>query len=335
MVADVSFLTSKRDQLGRFARDRRVARIVRLGLSFGAFLILTYVVVRNWPILAPVLSHGRYGWLAVAVPIYLLAMSMAMLGWHSISRALDISRGVRGDSVSYALSTVAGRLPGGVWGLVARVYLYQSDEVAGRRVAAAWAIEQGLMLASALLSLAGWLIVTNPVHWGPIERAGLAVLLLALIGLSAVQSPLTRWASRALARTPFRGLAGSTRRRVVQWLGVYAVVWLFGGVLLFTILQVFGSLPLTTLPTVEIAWIGSRSIALLLTVLPTSLGVTEVSLALLLTPLVPAPIAVVAALCARLVTTLGEALVAGGAAAIGRIAQSGNRSGDVLGAARD
>ena len=335
MEAYATFLNTKRDQLSRLSRDRRVARFVRLGLSLGAFLVLTYVVVRNWPILAPVLRHGAYGWLAVALPIYFLAMAMAMVGWHSVSRALDISRGVWRDSVSYALSTVAGRLPGGIWGLVARVYLYKSDEVAGRRVAAAWAIEQGLMLASALTCLAGWLVVANPIHWGPIARVGLASLLFMVLGLSVVHTPLTRWASMSLARTPFRGLMGTNRRRIAQWLGIYAAVWLLGGVLLYTILQVFEVLPLTKLPTVEVAWIGSRTIALLLTVLPTSLGVTEVSLALLLTPVVPAPIAVVAAVCARLVTTLGEAMVAGGAAAMERIVQSGKQGDDVLGAAHD
>jgi len=321
------FLTTGRDQLNRLATDRRLVRGIRWGLSMAAFLVLGYVVVENWRMLAPLLNHGAYGWLAVALPVYLLAMAVAMVGWHSISRTLDVSRGALLDSTFYALSMVAGRLPGGIWGLVARVYLYKSDSVTSGRVVAAWAIEQGVMLASALLCLSSCLIMTNPIGWSSSGRALAVTFLLGVVGLCVKRPAVSSCLSIPLRKTPLRVLIDLERKSVFRWFAVYAAVWLLGGLLLFVLLQVFGPLPLTDLSQAEVAWIGSRGVALLLTVLPTSFGITEISLALLLTPVVPGPVAVAVAVCARLITTLGEALVAGGATIVGRINQHGTGIG--------
>ncbi len=298
--------------LVRFARAPRVARTGWLLLAGGGFGVVAALLWLNRATVAETVARGDYRWLVVVLLVYLAAMGSAILGWHRICRELAISRGVRRDATYYALSTIAGRLPGGIWGLAARVYLYRSATVGARLAAAAWVVEQVVTVVAGLAVLVIWLVLGTLLDGGSSLLPSVALAL--VVGGAAVIAARRAIAQRWREADPV-GAGGARRfpaaRRWLSWIAVYTLVWTLGGLMLFATLRAFVALPVRALPVVEVAWIGSRTIALVVAILPSGLGLTEATLAVMLTTIVAAPVAATVAILVRLLTTLGEALVAG------------------------
>jgi hypothetical protein len=290
---------------------KRIVRAVALVGSLGSFLLIVWLYR---PMIADTLAHGDYVWLGLAGPLYLAAMAFAIVGWHRICMFLGISRGMRNDASYYTLSTIAGRLPGGIWGLVARVHFYRSSTVDARVAAAAWVVEQALVLFVGIICVAAWFVIRG-VDQGDVQGLMIGVGVLGTISIVSIVLP---WARRMitgrlvsrLGRYRVAGLAMPSNRHMIAWTAVYSAVWCLGGLLLFVTLRVFSAISIEALPSIEIAWIGSRTLTLIITILPSGLGLTEAALALLLTSVVPLPVAATAAVLIRLVTTGGEFTVA-------------------------
>src|SRR5579859_4669198 len=308
--------TSRRVVLGlisywRTPAGNRTVRALALFGSLGSFLAIVWLYQ---PTITDTLARGDYVWLILACPLYLAAMAFAISGWHRICRFLGISRGLGNDSSFYTLSTIAGRLPGGIWGLVARVYFYRSSSVNTRAAAAAWVVEQTVLLIAGLTCIAGWVVI-RVVGQHDAQSLTIVVIVLGAIGCISFSLPrIRRLIASRLASQQVRDLLSGfvipSNREVIVWLTVYSAVWCLGGLLLFVTLRVFSAISIGVLPSIEIAWIGSRTLTLIITLLPSGLGLTEAALAVLLTSVVPLPVAATAAILARLVTMGGEFAVA-------------------------
>jgi hypothetical protein len=96
----------------------------------------------------------------------------------------------------------------------------------------------------------------------------------------------------------------------ITWLAYYILTWVVGAMVLFSLLNLLYPVPFSELITVIGIWslAGSISLAGALTI--SIIGVREISLTLLLTILVPAPIALLVAILIRVVWLLGEMLSA-------------------------
>jgi hypothetical protein len=307
-----SLLRWARPRSGALARTIRAPRFGRASKLIVALAVAAAVAGIAWVNRGVVLATIRQGdlrWLGVAFATYFVALLVAVVGWHRICHLGGISLGLRRDAASYALSNLAGRLPGGIWGLVARTYLYRTPKGSARG-ATAWVAEQVVVLISGLLGLLPWLPLVVERISRPVALAALALVVLTLF--AAAHGRVRRAMARRIARAGGdpSWLDARRARSVGPLLPTYVVVWYLGGGMLFLTVRAFVPLSIAQLPTVEVAWILSRLVALLLTVLPTSFGVTEVSLAVLLLPVAPAPVAAVVAVMARLLTTAGEALSA-------------------------
>jgi hypothetical protein len=294
---------------GRLVLSPWARRGLGVGVLLGSVVAALAFYRSSAGSLAATLSHADGRYLTLALPTYLVAMLLAMFGWHQLCRQAGMTGGLLLDATNYGVSTAAGRLPGGIWGLATRTYLYRVGQVRTEVAAAAWVLEQLIVLLAGLGLLVIWLVVASAISFG----GGLAVGLVAVIGALAgtgvalKQAPLPR---RLASLPPKRFSAGiawlPSPKRLVGWLAIYAGVWILGGIVLFETLRALGYGTLRELPAIEVAWISSRAVALLVNVLPSGLGLSEASLTLLLLPLVPAPIAAASAIAVRIETTIGE-----------------------------
>ncbi|MBI4507890.1 MAG: flippase-like domain-containing protein [Chloroflexi bacterium] len=259
-----------------------------------------------WPQLVALDRPPDSGWLLAAGGAYSAALALAVAGWRWLLQGFGVRRPWLEDAWLYTLSLAARRLPGGIWGAVGRVYLYRQAGAPTGAVAVATVAEHGLVVAAAL-ALAPPALALLPLRTSGGAWAALA--LATVVALAVAQPQAWAWLLRWLARRgllPADALASPVARR--RWLGaggLFALVWLAGGLALVAVSRAFGALEAD--PTLVVAaWIVARGAALPLAMLPAGLGLSDLALALLLGYAMPAPMAVASAVAIRALVTLGE-----------------------------
>lgn len=88
------------------------------------------------------------------------------------------------------------------------------------------------------------------------------------------------------------------------------LVWVLGGVVMFSTINFFQPLPISYLLATIGMWALASSISLAGAITFTSIGVREVSLTLLLTQLMPLPVAIITIIVIRLLWLAGELITA-------------------------
>ncbi len=263
-----------------------------LTATFSAAL-LGYLVYRERELL---LRHTwAIDWLPLlpATLLFGAALLVATLIWASIMRALGSSLPPWLHIHYYCLTHLAKRLPGTVWYIVGRGYLYRQEGESARLVTVASGVELAVSVVSgalvSLICLAG-----STLTWARGELWALLGLL--LLSLALMHPAILR---RILARLSMADVSWRYAQ-VAGWIVRYALIWLAGGVILFCFANTVYSVAWAHLPYVVGVWslIGVLSVTVFL--LPSNLGFTEVGLSLLLGQVMPGPFAVIVSLVARI-----------------------------------
>ncbi len=266
--------------------------------------VLAALVVSSWPQLSTYDWRVRWWPLAAAVPAYLVALGLAIYAWSRLLQHLGGRLSYREHLRIYALTLVAARLPGAPWHIAGRAVLYKERGLS-RRVTALAAGMEILMIASAG-AVTGLLILPQTMSAYP--WLWLSVLALAVAGLVLIHPRFTPWALRLLKQTEMPPQL--SYRQLLLVMGVYVADWAAGGVVLFALASMVYAVPLSDLPLVIGAWSLSGTLATLVVVVPSGLGLREVTLSLLLGLIMPAGVAVMVAVIVRIFFTLIELIVA-------------------------
>lgn len=290
-------------------RLRTAGRLPKVLAAVAALLIssgvLGFLVYREWDHILAYEWRFRWDHLAIAFVLFQIALVIAALVWADMMRVLGSSTGWGEHVRNYCFTQLARRLPGTVWYLAGRGYLYRQEAGGLRRVAAASSLELAITIISgavvALLfgaqSLAGLsstyvytlggvmvlgtvLLHPRTIHWG-IKRAGLPDAV-------NVGYPI-----------------------LLRWLAGYGAVWILGGLIFFITARAITPLALIMAPFFIGAWSLIAVSSLLLLFLPSNLGFTEVGLSLLLTTVLPSGVAVSITVFARLAQYIYELLAVG------------------------
>lgn len=285
-------------------RSRTVTIVFALFTAAFSAALLGYLVYRERDVL---LNHTwTIDWrpLLPATVLFGLGLFIATLIWADLMAAFGSGVSARLHIRYYCLSHLAKRLPGTVWYVVGRGYLYRQEGESARLVTLASGVELAVAVVSgALVSLAFLAGSTLT-----LQRGELWVLLVLLaLGLALMHPAVLRriLARLSLADVPWR------YGRMLRWIGLYALIWLAGGVILFCFANAVYTLAWPDLPYVIGVWslIGVLSVTVFL--LPSNLGFTEVGLSLLLSQVMPGPFAVIVALIARVMLIGFDLLWAG------------------------
>lgn len=287
------------ERLRRFWRQHRLLRIlITVLLLCSSVGILGWQLYRGRDVLLNYNWHIDWGAVGMAFLFYSLAIFVATWVWSGIMNALG-GRVTAGSHFHYlALTNLAKRLPGTIWYVVGRSQLYARHSIPFETTSVASGVELGVS------SVAG--VVISLVFSIPIMlRYGVSpvwLVLAAILGLGLVQPPTVAWV--------FRRLGVPTQRlryhSLLSWVGAHAVVWLLGGCMLFSIANIFSPVEIRHLPYVIGSWSLVGVVSVLLFFSPSNMGITEVGLSLLLSSVLPGPIAVIVALFVRVTTILFE-----------------------------
>lgn len=293
-------------------RWRRPLRL--LATLAGGFFILFFF----WYIIQEFRASGydlwdllkQIGWstLGILFLIYFVALVLAVWVWGNMMNQVATPLPSRTHWYIYTITNVTQRLPGSLWHVAGRTVLYHEHGIARRAVALVSALQIALMMMSgALVSLFLWPTIAN--HF---EGQWQGVLLMGgtLLGGMILLHPASWQQFRKLSGGETEHAQAFSAKNRLTWLLAYSVVWIVGGLNVVFLANALYPLPLSVWPAIIAAWVLSSLLGLLIMILPSGLGVSELSLTLLLSFYMPTPLAALVAIANRFIYTLFELLFA-------------------------
>lgn len=283
------------------APGERRWRILGLLLVVASLAFLAYRVRDDWRAVDLDLLSLAPAPLAVHLALTAAAFVLLVAGWHLLLTAFGARPPIAGSAYSWFLGGLARYIPGKVASLVGRVAACHRYGVSPGTASTALAVEQILYAAIGL----GFLVVAVPASWlggGPtLPLAGIALVVVLVTTLLVDPGLLHRLAARLPGGLAV-GLDGRRlhRRRLLAGGAVILAGWSLYGVAGFFLVQALHPLPLSDLPRVALAFLGAWALGYLAFLVPAGLGVREAALAVLLAPLLPAPLDVVVSIASRL-----------------------------------
>lgn len=290
----------------------RAVRVVVGGLALSlSFGYLAFLLVRNWNQLAT--YHWRIEWVqaALAFAYYTGTLACVVLGWSLIMQRVTGIYGWTKHLKYYAFTNIFRRLPIPWFYVAGRAVLYEREGVAKSTSTTLSLLEWVLIILSGLVVYLCTLpFQTVPSIWrSPWVLGGLLVVAALLVQPRTLQA-VQRLLGRGESRISF------TVWDILAWLALYSLAWVGGGLVTYAAITSIYALPIDQLPAVIGAWTLSGLVTTVLVAGALGLGVKEVTLTVLLTHLMPSPLAVVVALVTRVGLTLFE-LIWGGIALLG------------------
>ncbi|MBI3943538.1 MAG: flippase-like domain-containing protein [Chloroflexi bacterium] len=286
---------------------RWLVRLLGLGLSLAIAAYVGWRLYRDWSLLGQYEFSITWQWLLLTLLAQPLGMLLAVWGWLLIMRGLGESLGYKAGLKVIFLSNVSGLIPGSIWALGSRVYLSERQGLS-RRVASV-----GMVLDLLLMGLAALYVylitgLISGLNGGPWDvrwlLSGLA------LGIVAIYPPIFRklagWATRREGE--IRALVNL--REILTWLGVEITVVCLGGVGLYGITAALTDVIPGNLPIVLQAWAGSIIIGNFLFWLPGTLVVREGISVLILSRIMPVPMALIIVVAWRIWNTLAILITA-------------------------
>ncbi|MBE0410914.1 MAG: hypothetical protein IBX69_14435 [Anaerolineales bacterium] len=266
------------------------------GIIIASAAILFLLVYRQRDIL---LQHE---WNIQALPFFLsfgfycIALFLVIWIWTHIMDAVGTNIHFSKHFRFYSISNLAKRIPGTIWYIASRAQFYRAEAIPIRFTSLASGVEVAVTTVSGILVSLFFAVPIITTFEISLWWFGLILL----VGLVSIHPRVLGWLLKRMgAETSLFSYFA-----LLKWLAGYIIVWILGGVVLFSIGNIITTIELTHLGYLIGSWalIGVVTTALFFS--PSNLGVTEVGLSLLLSNIMPAPIAVVIAISARIIIIL-------------------------------
>ena len=242
------------------------------------------------------------GMFLAASLVYAGDLALAIVGWSLIVGTLGELWNWRQHFRIYCITAITRPLPGTMWYMLGRIFMYERLRVP-RSITV---IAGGLELATTILGGLLVAVVTWPIALSGHEINPAWFVAGLLLGALLLNPSILRVLIRRVS--PQSTPLDLRYRQLFGWMLLYAVVWCGGGGILFVLATTIHPLPLTMLVTVIGIWSTSGLVSLLFSFVPFGLGVQELALSALLAPYVGGGEAIVIALLMRGVLTINEAM---------------------------
>jgi len=249
----------------------------------------------------------NYIWLLPSFLLFVAQNVITVLGWRSILIRFSKSIAFKQHVKIYSWTSLVQRIPAGIlWTVAGRTYWYQKLDVPASTAATASFLEIamaifvgipiGLLQLATLFSLS-WIVYLL-----------ISIVFLFLLSSLFLLPNIWRWFDQIckwdiLQITP-------SRRRSLTWIGIYGLVWLLSGMILYLVIRLFYDLPVNKAPQIIGIWTLASLMAYVTALAPSGLGVKELSLTYLLKFYLPEPLPLVVALVTRLLWTGYEIIFA-------------------------
>jgi len=257
-------------------------------LSIALFIYLVYAFAYGRLRLDQINWKAYSGTVLAVLGIYLLSLIIQFYVW---TRIISFHRKVDLQDVNiYARMILMRSLPGGAWGWVGRISMYSGGTEVPTRV-----VVLGNFLEWALLTLSGVGIFFSTL---PLPVLGFILATLtfcATLVLAIIWQPVSlKWYVRLVEAS--------------LWISLYCLVWFLATAILALIVEaVAGPGQLNGWEALKVS-VFTGSLGMLVSMLPSSLGIREISLVWLLQAHLSPAIVLLIALMLRIIYTLADAI---------------------------
>lgn len=290
---------------------------LRIAITITALWFVVHVLHRNADQVTQALRDGQLslhlGYLGASYVCLGLQLVSRSLTWHYITLRLSGAIRVRKAMVSWLLSLLGRNLPGRVFVLAGRVYLYRQHGVGAGRVTLGFTLEVATSLAAAMLLLFSCLMVTSTPSDALLRRLQ-PLLAVGPVIIMVMLHPrlLERLVNLALRRLGRDETSLSLRYRdVLSFVALSYMNWALLGTGFFLLTKAIVNVGWQHLPFIMGAFSFAMIAGFVAVFTPAGLGVREGVVLAVLQTAIPAGIAAVVALAARLWVTAGEVAAAG------------------------
>ena len=297
------FLVRQLAQVWSKNQNRRGRLLVMGVMLFITAGLLFWLVYRQREILLAYQWQFRPWPILLSFVFYSFALFQTGLIWYQIISALGNRLGFAKNFRYFCITNLGKRLPGSVWYIPWRAKIYQEQGLSLRSVSIASGIELVvLMISGAIISL----LFALP-SFGLIGQNWPGMALMLAIMLVFLHPAVIR----KLGSLFHVSTDEVQYRQILQWVGLYLLFWLVSGCMLFFVVNIFIPLELIHLPYVIGSWSLAGVLSMSLLLLPSNFGMTEISISLLLSRVIPSSVAVVVAIGSRILLLLYEIAWAG------------------------
>ncbi|MFC6080863.1 lysylphosphatidylglycerol synthase domain-containing protein [Sphaerisporangium aureirubrum] len=303
---------------GAMALTRR--KTVRFGFLAVALGFGVWAVASRWDAVAEGFARLSWGLLAGSVVAVLAALMAGMMMWRALLADLGSPLALPDAAKVFFVGQLGKYIPGSLWPVLAQMELGKDLGVPRPRSAAAFFLTYPLYLATGITVA----VVTLPgLAGGSVARFGWLLLLLPLLvaGLHPrVVNGLLGLGLRLLRRPPLE--RPLTRRGVLASAAWAFAGWAAYGVHLALIVAGLGATGPRAFGLSFGAFALAWCLGFVVVIAPAGAGVREVAMVAALAPVLDAGPAIAAALCSRLVVSLGDLICAAAAGLAARRAES-------------
>lgn len=281
-------------------RSRILPILLTVGCALISVAILFILIYRERAVLFTYDWQLRWHFALAGFILLSIGMIMAAAVWADLMRALGSQIAFTTHIRFYVLSQLAKRLPGTVWYIAGRSYLYKQQGESVRLVTVASSLELAITVLSGCLTTLAF-AAYSLIHLSGFNWVGIGVAL--MIGLVAVHPTVMHRLLRRIGRVE---TADYQFRHVLRWLFIYTIIWILGGIIFYVNANAVANVDLQFLPQIIGFWCMVGTLSVLVFFLPSNLGFTEVGLSLLLSTLLPSSLAVLIAVLSRILILLYE-----------------------------
>lgn len=301
----LSYLYQQGSHLSIILNEDQSKKRIRRIISICWILLLGFILWGGWKfkdVIILNLRHTNFTLLFIAISSYFIVFIVAICGWIMILNKFTSNIKLWTHIYIYCATIASRRAPGTVWYIGGRISLYQRWGVSPVKTSVASTIEIILaMISGGIISL-----VLLPFGLRLPNYVIIFFILGIILGMSLLHPHILKNILRYLKR-PFDQPLNFWN--TVSWLFPYLLTWIAGGITVYLIIIAFNPLNISYLPYIIGSWACAGVGGFLTFLLPSSFGVTDITLSVFLANIMPAPTAVLIVIVNRLITSLFEVVL--------------------------
>jgi len=295
--------------IGKF----RVKQVAGWAVIIAIFLYLGRMVWENWEEVKGTGFSFDLIFLLLGTLIFAASYFIQIGAWFLITRKLGIALPFMETLESWLYSQLGKYLPGKVWLLLGRFYLYESKGKSKKAISIALYFETAtVMMAAVLVFLAGLIFLkwTKPFHPGrALEWLILPVVFILISLHPRVLEKMVNWILVRLKREP---ISLSISYRDILWILVICILaWVVGGIGFYLFVTSLFPVPANHVLFLTASLAISSTLGLIALFAPGGLGIREGALVYLLSFLMPGSVAVIVSVLTRIWMTVIEIALIG------------------------
>jgi hypothetical protein len=281
-------------------------RILQAILLFISLIVMAYLFYKAWNGISEIQTANVEfnGWAVLwTVPLYLLATINSSLIWADMCKTFGLTGSIKYHASVYLSTLAARRLPGPYMNVVSRVGIYKRDGVEIKKTTFVSGVEILFVIWTGLqiVILSGVALAFNTTD--NIYLAIVGFIFLTVLFHPKVLNALYRRVAKTDMVLPV------SYKKIIIWWVAYIFQWLIGTFFHFQLLRSIWPTTMNSFLPLLSAWSVSGVAGIAIGIIPSGLGVSDVSFSVVLSRFVPLTIASLLAVLSRVLFTVFDVVL--------------------------